>query len=200
MKAVLIGASPDAFWDRRWVPDLVLCADGGLLRTAELGLVPDLVIGDRDSGGEGGSAPAVILPAEKSMTDMDACLDRALTLGAEEIALLGATGGRLDHTLCNLGLLERAKGKAYILDSSHEVYLLAKPIKRRPPHPYRYFSVLPLDEEISGVTITGGKYPLVNALLRRDASVGVSNEPLPDTEFTVSVDFGNALLILSERS
>ena len=41
---------------------------------------------------------------------------------------------------------------------------------------YKYFSVLAADEKVKGVSIEGGKYPLKNAMLRRDHQFAVSNE------------------------
>ncbi|MDR0326191.1 MAG: thiamine diphosphokinase [Oscillospiraceae bacterium] len=200
-RCVIAGASPEVFWDSRWVPDMVICADGGYSHAVRLGLKPDLIIGDNDSSGE--KPPLSIvhrsLPVEKDITDMEACIDYALQAGAGEIALLGASGGRLDHFLGNIGLLERADGKAFMLDSSHEIHLLPSPVTVEPPHKHRYFSVVPLDETASGVTITGAKYPLDNATLRRAATVGISNEPLDGVSFTVSVKNGKALLVLSEK-
>ena len=193
-RCIIVGASPEAFWDNRWAPDRVICADGGMDKALLLGLKPDVVIGDGDSGG----VADISLPAEKEMTDMEACVDYALREGFEQIALLGASGGRLDHFLGNIGLLDRADGKAFLLDSSHEIYLA--PVTVSPPHRYRYFSVVPLDGTVTGVDIAGAKYPLDNATLHRTATVGVSNEPLNGASFTVSVKSGRALLILSEKN
>ncbi|MCL2003532.1 MAG: thiamine diphosphokinase [Oscillospiraceae bacterium] len=192
---VIVGASPEAFWDGRRSPDFVLCADGGARSALALGLKPDMGIGDCDSG----LSADITLSAEKDMTDMEACLDYALEAGFESIALLGATGGRLDHFLGNLGLLERAGGRAFMLDKHHEIHLLTDSLTLAPPIPYRYVSLVPLDETVSGVSIAGAKYPLQNAVLRRAATLGVSNEPLEGKPFTVSVKTGKALLILSGK-
>jgi thiamine pyrophosphokinase len=194
-RCVIIGASPDAYWDHRWTPKLVFYADGGVRHTARLGLRPDVVIGDRDSS----KYADIILPAEKKITDTEACIDHALASGCDEIALLGATGGRLDHFLGNIGLLEKAGGRMFILDYSHEIRLIGGGAKIDPPHRYRYFSVIPLDETVEGVTISGAKYPLENAVLHRSATMGVSNEPLEGTSVAVSVKNGRALLVLSEK-
>jgi len=198
-KVILIGASPEAYWDHRWIPDLVICADGGIDHAFRLGLTPDLVIGDSDSAA---SLPPGVkqirLPAEKNVTDMEACVNFAVGCHAEEIAILGATGGRLDHFLGNIGLLERAGDGAFILDAAHEIRSLSSAgVHINSPH-RRYFSVIPLDAEARGVTIRNAKYPLENATLKRTATLGVSNEPLPDTPFFVAVGQGKAILVLSE--
>lgn len=195
-RCIVAGASPEFFWDARWEPEAVICADGGAENALALGLKPDVVIGDRDSYGRADIA----LPAEKDMTDMEACIDYALQTGFEEIALLGASGGRLDHFLGNIGLLERAGERAFILDRNHEIRMAnGRPYTVGPPHRYRYFSVVPLDETVTGVTVTGAKYTLDHAALRRAATVGVSNEPLPGQSLAVSVKNGKALLIFCEK-
>jgi thiamine pyrophosphokinase len=193
---VIIGASPEVYWDHRWRPKLVFCADGGYRHAVRFGLTPDIVFGDNDSG----DYSDILLPAEKNMTDMEACINHALATGCDEIALLGATGGRMDHFLGNIGLLDRACGKAFMLDENHEIRAVGQlPYTVFPPHRYRYFSVIPLDGTIKGVTITGAKYPLENATLLRAATVGVSNEPVKGKSFTVSVKSGSALIVLSEK-
>jgi thiamine pyrophosphokinase len=194
-RCVIVGASPDTYWDARWTPKLVLCADGGVRHISRLGLKLDIVIGDMDSS----AFADIVLPAEKNITDMEACIDHALSFGCGEIALLGVTGGRLDHFLGNIGLLEKAGGKAFILDSSHEIRLLTGKLTIEPPHRYRYFSVVPLDKTAEGVYISGAKYPLDNATLYRSATKGVSNEPVSGKSFSVLVKNGSALLILSDK-
>jgi thiamine pyrophosphokinase len=153
----------------------------------------------------------IVLPQEKNITDMEACIDHAICTGCDEIAVLGATGGRLDHFLGNIGLLERAGGKAFILDDNHEIRILGgsqpqkdigadyRPYTVQPPHRYRYFSVIPLGETVNGITITGAKYPLDKAVLHRAATKGISNEPIAGKPFSILINNGSALLILSER-
>jgi thiamine pyrophosphokinase len=192
-RCVIIGASPNVFWDGRWVPRLVFCADGGFKYAAKLGLNPDVVIGDRDSSGYAD----ILLPSEKNTTDMEACLDHALASGCDEIVLLGATGGRLDHFFGNIGILEKAEGKAVILDREHEIHYIAGSITIAPPHRHRYYSVIPLDETLEGVSVSGAKYTLDNSVLFRRATVGISNEPARGKSFSVSVKKGRALLVLS---
>ena len=64
------------------------------------------------------------------------------------------------------------------------------------PACYRYFSILPIDEQLRGVTIRGAKYPLQDAVVQRDDSLTVSNEALSG-EVTIQVKEGRAFLIFS---
>ena len=86
---------------------MVFCADGGYANAKGAGLEPDFLIGDWDSGEKPAlDVPCVTLPAEKDMTDLQAAMDEALSRGVTELLLCGCTGGRLDHTVSNLLLLE----------------------------------------------------------------------------------------------
>ncbi len=208
-QALIFGAAPVEDWGflqpylEQHRDALVLCADGGALHAAALGLRPDFLIGDWDSGGkESGQVPCMTLPAEKDFTDLQAAVSHALSLGAEELLLCGCTGGRLDHTASNLMLLEwiaARGGRAIIVDGDNEARLLAEETLRltnRPP--YRYLSLIPLDTRVEGVTLEGVKYPLQNAALTRGDTFTVSNEPAGE-EMTLTVGRGHALLIRSQR-
>jgi thiamine pyrophosphokinase len=83
-------------------------ADSGARHALALGLPLALWLGDMDSSPpwlqETLPAPRVLLPPDKDLTDGEALIRKALELTPEEVLLLGATGGRLDHTLAHLEL------------------------------------------------------------------------------------------------
>jgi thiamine pyrophosphokinase len=95
-----------------WGEAEVIAADGGARLAASLGLRPQIVIGDLDSLDpqdrqvltEAG-ARLQASPADKDETDLELALRLAVAGGAEQVAVLGALGGRLDMTLANLLLL-----------------------------------------------------------------------------------------------
>lgn len=179
---------------------LVLCADGGLQKARALGIPCDLLIGDMDSGGLAGAEglEQVRLPAEKDFTDTQSCLEEAARRGCRAIVLAGASGGRLDHLLCNLHLLEalEARGiRGYLADRDNLVQLLhGGPVEV--PACYRYFSLIPIDERLEGVTIRGARYPLENSTVNRADSLTVSNEA-PAGTVEIRVRRGRAFLIFS---
>lgn len=182
---------------------MVLCADGGIRNARAAGLKPDLLIGDWDSGGAPDpDVSCITLPAEKDMTDLQAAAEQALSLGCRELLLCGCTGGRLDHTASNLVLLEwiaRRGGRALLLDPDNEVRFLAGGrllLENRPP--YRYLSVIPLDEMVENVTLRQVKYPLEHAVLTRGDTLSVSNEPRGGVQEIITGS-GRALLIRSGR-
>ena len=87
--------------------DYVIAADRGYDSLMAYGVTPDLVVGDFDSLGYTPNHPNVTrLPAEKDDTDMVYALRKGLELGYRRFVLLGGVGGRLEHTLGNLQLLD----------------------------------------------------------------------------------------------
>ena len=87
--------------------DMLIAADAGLENARKLGLAPQAAIGDFDScvqpsdfGGE-----LLVYPKRKDSTDAMLAVQYCLKAGIKDIVLMGALGGRLDHTFANLQLL-----------------------------------------------------------------------------------------------
>ncbi len=205
--AVIFGSAPiqDGGFLQDYITagDTVLCADGGR-RTAEaMGLQPDWYIGDGDSGGSPEGLPALVLPEEKDVTDLEAAVHYALSQGYERLLLCGATGGRMDHHLANCLLLEQIAGagaSALLIDEVNEISYLAPGrhrVKNDPP--CRYLGLIPLDRTVTGVTLRGVQYPLTEAQLRRGESLSVSNAILPGETAEITVGSGALLMVRSER-
>ena len=185
--------------------DIVIAADKGLDTCVRAGIVPDIVLGDYDSTDMRGridemrrsGAYVEVYPAEKDFTDTEAAVMCALRKGAEEIVILGATGGRLDHFLANLDLclIPLRRGvKCTIADERNEIMLLDSGITLRSEYTAgRYVSLLPFTDHVCGVTLTGMKYPLSDAWLVRGSSLGVSNEVTGETG---RIDFREGILVL----
>jgi thiamine pyrophosphokinase len=88
----------------------LICADGGANHAYILGLVPNYVIGDLDSVYDSTlvsfkKKTQVIKIKRQNDTDVEKCLKFALKKKYDNIILLGVIGGRLDHTICNLGII-----------------------------------------------------------------------------------------------
>lgn len=186
--------------------DFIIAADSGCERLRGYGLCPDVVIGDMDSldvekaKAMFPSAEYILLPAEKDYTDTKECLDYAITKGFDDIVIIGGLGGRLDHTLANIHLLAYAAKRKVDLEivdgKNHATYLKnasATVSKRRG---FRYLSIIPLSDELKGVSITGVKYPLDGAVVSRDDAVTVSNE-ITDSMAVVTIAEGEAVIIES---
>ena len=183
--------------------DYVIAADRGFDSLMAYGVRPDLVVGDFDSLGYQPRHPNVIqLPAEKDDTDMVFALRKGFAMDYRRFVLLGGVGGRLEHTLGNLQLLDwlalhGAQGflagektaATCIRDGQHIDF---------PASMAGYLSVFCNSGTARGVTLRGLKYPLEGHTLTGDFPLGVSNQFLGQTA-CVSVDQGSLLLLWEDR-
>lgn len=178
----------------------VICADGGLLIAQQLGLAPDILIGDYDSSPRPDLPDTIVLPMEKDMTDSEAAIDLAVSKGFRRITVLGGLGGRLDHTMGNLGILAKYCGKLdqlVFVDGQNCVFMLPPGSFTIPKNTYRYMGIISYGSFARDVTLRGVKYPLTNHLLTNDTTLGVSNEITAEAA-SVSFTEGRLLVILSD--
>ena len=114
--------------------DYILGVDKGLQFCYEYDIRPDYIVGDFDSlPGEileryrqEGEIPIRTYNPVKDATDTKIALDKALEEGSTEIWILGATGTRIDHVVCNLQILKEAwekKVQVWIVDSRNKIGL-----------------------------------------------------------------------------
>ena len=90
--------------------DCVIACDRGYLHARKMGIRPDLIIGDFDSAPfPDVSVPVESYPARKDDTDTMLAVKHGLLKGFDRFVILGALGGRLDHTIANLSVLEYLK-------------------------------------------------------------------------------------------
>ena len=183
--------------------DLIIAADSGLNHAKTLGLTPAVVVGDYDSLGRvpepGPDVEVITVPAEKDETDTQLAIRLALSRGADDIHIIGGLGGRLDHTLSNLAILEalaQKKVRCVIEDGQNRVRLLQSDSTILPRSGYTYVSLLSLDPIVKGVEIEGVKYPLKNAKLTRTFQYAVSNEITGNCCF-IAVRKGSILVVES---
>ena len=166
--------------------DLVIAADGGYALCRELGIVPDLLLGDFDSLPQVPEGPRVLrYPVEKDDTDAMLAMKTGLAEGCGAFHLYGGTGGaRLDHTLANLYSLlylrrRGARGWVYgdgFLWTALENEALTVTRERD----WALLSLFALDGAAEGVTLTGVQYPLSDGTLTAEFPLGVSNHITAD--------------------
>jgi len=161
-----------------------IAADGGVLLFEKLGVTPDLLLGDFDSITEKNisyyeknNVEIVKYPREKDETDGELALKYCLENKLNNIVIIGAQGGRLDHQLGNIFLMEYADHhglKAVIKDPGLEMGLIVQK-KIFNNCEGEYLSLIPLSKQVSGVSTKGCKYPLNNDYLYRYKTRGISN-------------------------
>ncbi len=162
--------------------DIIIAADSGYKNAKRLGVTPKILIGDFDSlKARPDDVDEIIdLPCEKDVTDTQYAVDVALKRGANEIYIICGTGGRFDHAISNMCLLEGLykKGvRGVIVSGQNRIrYIKDTGIIIIRDKNYKYFSVLAADEKVKGVSIEGGKYPLSKKTLTRVDQFAVSNE------------------------
>lgn len=181
--------------------DLVICADGGYDHARLLGIKPSLVIGDMDSVTApvlGGITPTIKYPREKDKTDSQLAVEYALEYECKEIILLGATGGRIDHTLANimlLSLIADRGAEGMILTSQSKITLVTNEMKLIRGKEDE-ISFIPITPTVEGVTTEGLLYNMQNQTLRQGDTLSVSNEFRAATAH-VKVHSGKLLVICS---
>lgn len=185
--------------------DTLYCVDGGLRHADAIGVVPDFIIGDFDSIApellekyEKTGVSFVKFPPEKDFTDLELALRMAIDEGAEEIIILGALGGRVDHELANINLLYIAlknNVRARIMSEAQSICLMDGDIDIV-GREGDLVTLLPFGGEAVGITTRGLTYPLKNETLGVGESRGVSNVMLGERAH-VAVEKGMLVVIYS---
>jgi thiamine pyrophosphokinase len=111
--------------------DFFIAADGGLRLAEKLGVNVGQIIADFDSLPEEqalkADTPVFALPVKKNDTDTMAAAREGIKRGYHEFLLLGASGGRLDHTMANFAVmlyLIRHNAKAMLADEQNLVEMI----------------------------------------------------------------------------
>jgi thiamine pyrophosphokinase len=188
MYAVIVASAPELditpYQKHIQAADLLIAADGGALPLLRAGIVPHMAIGDMDSIGAAGLAElharGVVLrrfAREKDETDLELALLHAAASGAATIDILGALGGRWDHTLANVALLAlpELRERHTRLLADHQTLFLVRDAATLEGQPGDTVSLLPLAGDAHGVTTKGLRYPLDDATLSFERARGVSN-------------------------
>lgn len=204
-----------AHW-RHWSDgvDLVIAADGGARHAAAFDLRIDVWVGDGDS--IDAAALAVLADAgvaiehasaDKDETDTELAIRAALDRRAAGLVILGATGGpRIDHELANIALLampELAATGAILYTPRSTIRLLRAPgtgpdgaaiTMTLAGAAGDMVSLLPFGADAVGVSTSGLRYPLDDALLPLGTPRGVSNV-LATSDASVSLRSGMLLVV-----
>lgn len=203
-KCVIIGAGAcdtQRLMERLAVNDGDLCiaADGGMDHLSEIGLTPDIVLGDMDSlenedviRSQRADFCVKRLPAEKDDTDMLAAIKEGLAAGYRQFELYGALGGRIDHTLANIQCLlylSNRGAKGTIVGDDVTLTLIRNEsitFDADSACKGKRISVFAFGADAHGVSEKGLKYLLDHVTVKQEFPVGVSNEFLgEDAEITV---------------
>ena len=111
--------------------DLLIAADGGVRYCVDFGLTPQVIIGDMDSVGSDSlknnqGIEYIRHPINKDRSDTELAVEYALEHGCEQIILIAATGGHLDHTLANVALIASHPGQVALFDGTSTLIAVDK--------------------------------------------------------------------------
>lgn len=204
------GAVNDVFAldvEKRLAPEVVIGVDSGLAFLYRNGVRPTHIVGDFDS-----ISPEIIkyyknetdIPVReynpvKDATDTEIAVRLAVELGVDRLCILGATGSRLDHVMANIQILKIALDhgvEAWILDETNRISVHEKEIILTNEKQFgEYFSLFPLGEAVSDLSIEGAKYPLSHYYMSPYESRCVSNELIGQD---VKITFPRGTVVLME--
>lgn len=184
--------------------DYIIGADGGCNHLFKMNIIPNYIVGDLDSIErevieyyENKNVIFKRYPSHKDETDSEICIYLAKSLGADEIDLLATLGGRIDHTLANIGLMNYIKENSIrprILTSEEEIFMVKNETINLKGKKGDTISVISINGESKGVTLEKLEYPLDNAIVNHLSPLGISNVMLED-ECIISIEDGCALII-----
>ena len=176
----------------------IICCDGAAQKVTAYGKEPNYIIGDMDS-----LAPellkrfqARIIPSSCQETnDLTKAVRLCIQKGFPHIHILGATGGREDHTIANISLLaDYALSLQVEMITDHGIFIpLLQPGQIR-TRPGMQLSIFSLDPELS-LHATGLKYPVQN--VRFDSWWKGSLNEATGTECVFDFTAGRLLVFLS---
>jgi thiamine pyrophosphokinase len=207
--AIFLNGSPDSSDLLRRVAgfaDLIVAANGGTRYALEVGIVPDLVVGDMDSLGEelmlelerlGASLERH--PVRKDKMDGQLAVLAARERGATAADLLCAVGGTLGALFSVPQILlaaERIGLRSTVVADRGRIFVVEAGSRTVQGDPQDSVSIFPLSGLATGVTLESMEYPLENASLEPGDTLGFHNE-LIGRKANVSVEEG-ALLVVHE--
>ena len=199
---VLAGCHMSASKISAWVEsaDLVIAADGGMLRVFEAGYIPDVVIGDFDSTSIESVSPesVAIVDKQQNSTDCGKLLAYVKDQGYSSITLICAEGDLTDHFLDTLHCSVRTdlhvhigleRGIAHVLDGPVNQTIATEPGKR--------VSLIPL-ETVTNASMQGVRWEFSGQILSVRGFTSISNISV-DSEVKVSFDEGSAYLFIESE-
>lgn len=208
-RCIIIGASPEtdivSIQKNITEGDFIVCADGGRKYAEQIGITPDLMIGDFDSSAfpetYRGEIEMIKLPRMKDDTDTMYCVKECIKRGYNDFTLLGMLGGREDHTyanLCTLLYLCKSGCTGRIINAEREIFVTDKGAEIHHQKGL-LFSVFPFGCESCTVSLKGFLYELDRGTLTADFPLGVSNEITSDNA-VVTVHENTAVIYIGKNN
>lgn len=184
--------------------DYIICSDGGANHTYKMNIVPDYIIGDLDSIEENvikyyksKNVKFNKFPSKKDETDTELSIWLANKLNAKKIDLIGALGGRIDHTIANMNLLYYIRNKNIIpkiISEKEEVYIAIEEEIIIDGNKGDTISIIPIKGDAKGITLKNLEYPLENGIMEFSRPLGISNI-MTNISCNIKVNEGSIIII-----
>lgn len=161
----------------------IICADGGVKHTENLGLTPMTIIGDLDSSPSSlikkykNSGTRIIeYKRNKDETDSELAVQYAIEHGFSSLHLFGVFGDRFDHSIATLLFLAEKvpTGLEIKIIHGNQIMYLVESSLTISGTAGETISLIPL-QDCRGVTLEGFEYPLRDEILVTGTTRGVSN-------------------------
>lgn len=189
--------------------DFIICADGGARHLHYINETPDYIVGDLDSLDfnivdfyRKKNVEFKKFPSRKNETDTELCIVLAKDLNATQIHLIGALGGRIDHTIANINLMYYIKQlniNPIIKTSKEDMYIVQNETSKISGKRGDIISVIPIKDDAIGVTLEKLEYPLKNFNMKFGTPIGISNV-MEEDECIITVKKGDLLVIRNKES
>ena len=164
--------------------DHIVATDGALDRAIDCDIQVHTLIGDLDSLSDSThleerfpNLEIFRYPEDKDWTDLELAIDWALEQAPSSILVYGAAGGRIDHTMANLALLEKGLHTGIpieMISGNESVRLLQGNLALENATVGDRISLLPISLFCT-VSTRGLKYGLASEKLFRGQGRGISN-------------------------
>lgn len=181
--------------------DVKIASDSGIKIFKKLNIKPDYLIGDLDSASKEDiewarekEVQILKYPVQKDEIDSELAIMKAQQLGCEKVYLSSVTGSRIDHTLAGIYLLGKYSNlDPEIIEEEYSIGIVKKS-KVIITKKNNSWAILPLGENIEGLTLKGFKYNLFEQNLDKFNSMGVSNKS-EEEKITISLKKGIVLYV-----
>ncbi|MBR2215562.1 MAG: thiamine diphosphokinase [Selenomonadaceae bacterium] len=197
---VLGGRTPAIPWLKKITAEReVWAVDKGIDICKQANIAPQKLIGDGDSAslaawkwGQAQGAQIHRFPPEKDFTDTQLALKLLSAKPATLAIVTGAFGGRADHFFSTLYSAACQPFPCVLADETETLFFLRDAMETTVEchAPTAALSLLPLSDEVNGVTLQGTHWPLNHATLRQNSPQAISNVLQEGRSFRVSITAG----------
>ena len=172
-----------------------MCCDGAVDKLVKLNVQPDLIIGDMDSislKSKTNNENIIIYNPDQDCNDLFKSLEWCEENNYSDVFILGASGGREDHTLGNIFILfEFLNFSNLKLITDHGVFTLISKDTSFQSYPSQPVSIISIDEKIK-IKTQNLNFPINDIPLAKifSGTLNSSNS----INFNVNISHGSVLV------